>query len=63
MSLNEFKFIFYMEWAHRMMGRFIGLSFVLPAAYFAYKGYMTRAIQQRSLLVAGLIGCQGLLGW
>ncbi|KAI8592124.1 cytochrome oxidase assembly protein-domain-containing protein [Geranomyces variabilis] len=62
-TLAEFKSIFYMEWAHRMVGRFIGLSFVLPGAYFAYKGYMTKAIRNRSVLVAGLIGFQGLLGW
>ena len=52
-----------MEWAHRMVGRFIGLSFILPGAYFAYKGYMTRNIRHRSLLVAALIGGQGVLGW
>ncbi|KAJ3156267.1 Cytochrome c oxidase assembly protein cox15 [Geranomyces michiganensis] len=62
-TLAEFKSIFYMEWAHRMVGRFIGLSFVIPGAYFAYKGYMTKAIRNRSVLVAGLIGFQGLLGW
>nr|KAJ3417960.1 Cytochrome c oxidase assembly protein cox15 [Polyrhizophydium stewartii] len=63
MTLSEFKFIFYMEWAHRMLGRFIGLSFILPGAYFAYKGYMTRGIQRVSLVVATLIGMQGVLGW
>ncbi|KAI8820826.1 cytochrome oxidase assembly protein-domain-containing protein [Fimicolochytrium jonesii] len=63
MTLPEFKFIFYMEWAHRMVGRFIGLSFIIPGAYFAYKGYMSKTIRNRSLLVATLIGAQGLLGW
>ncbi|KAI8924692.1 COX15/CtaA family [Entophlyctis helioformis] len=62
-TLDEFKFIFYMEWAHRMLGRFIGLSFVIPGAYFAYKGFMTPSIQKRSLVVATLIGGQGVLGW
>ncbi|KAJ3016874.1 Cytochrome c oxidase assembly protein cox15, partial [Thoreauomyces humboldtii] len=62
-TLAEFKSIFYMEWAHRMVGRFIGMAFVIPGAYFAYKGYMTRTIRNRSLLVATLIGGQGLLGW
>ena len=63
MTLPEFKFIFFMEWAHRMWGRFIGLSFILPGAYFAYKGYMSPAIQKRSLVIGSLIGFQGLLGW
>eukprot|EP00842_Homolaphlyctis_polyrhiza_P004963 jgi/Hompol1/5468/HPOL_004463-RA len=62
-TLPEFKFIFYMEWAHRMLGRFIGLSFILPAAYFAYRGYMTRGMRINSLVVALLIGSQGVLGW
>lgn len=62
MDLEEFKFIFYMEWAHRMIGRFIGLAFILPATYFAARGYMSKAIQKRSLIVATMIGCQGLLG-
>ncbi|KAI8844153.1 cytochrome oxidase assembly protein-domain-containing protein [Chytridium lagenaria] len=63
MSMDEFKFIFYMEWAHRMVGRLIGLAFVLPGAYFAYRGYMTKSIRNRSLAVALLIGSQGVLGW
>lgn len=40
MTLNEFKFIFYMEWAHRMWGRATGLVFLLPAAYFFSKGML-----------------------
>ncbi|KAJ3041143.1 Cytochrome c oxidase assembly protein cox15 [Rhizophlyctis rosea] len=63
MTLSEFKSIFYMEWAHRMVGRFIGLAFIVPGAYFAWRGYMTKSIRNRSLLVATLIGGQGLLGW
>ncbi|KAJ3027152.1 UNVERIFIED_CONTAM: Cytochrome c oxidase assembly protein cox15 [Siphonaria sp. JEL0065] len=62
-TLNEFKFIFYMEWGHRMLGRFIGLSFILPGIYFASRGYMSKAIRNRSILVATLIGGQGVLGW
>ncbi|ORY40372.1 cytochrome oxidase assembly [Rhizoclosmatium globosum] len=62
-TLNEFKFIFYMEWGHRMLGRFIGLSFILPGLYFASRGMMSPSIRNRSLFVAVLIGCQGVLGW
>ena len=63
MTLEEFKAIFFMEWAHRMLGRLIGVTFVVPAIYFAAKGYMSRAIQMRSVVVAAMIGSQGLLGW
>ncbi|KAJ3371326.1 Cytochrome c oxidase assembly protein cox15 [Kappamyces sp. JEL0680] len=62
-TIEEFKKIFYMEWAHRMWGRAIGLVFVIPGLYFATKGYMTRAIRSRSLAVAAMIGTQGVLGW
>jgi cytochrome c oxidase assembly protein subunit 15 len=46
-----------------MLGRTIGLVFIIPGAYFAYRGYMTRAIKIRTLIVSTMIGCQGLLGW
>ena len=38
MSLDEFKFIYWWEWAHRFLGRVIGLAFFLPFAYFAVTG-------------------------
>jgi hypothetical protein len=63
MNLEEFKKIFYFEWAHRNLGRFIGLSFVLPGLFFATRGYMSKAIKKRSFVIASLIGFQGLLGW
>ncbi|KAJ3215660.1 Cytochrome c oxidase assembly protein cox15 [Clydaea vesicula] len=63
MKLDEFKFIFYMEWGHRMIGRVIGLAFILPGIYFYKKNYMSKKIQSRSLLVGSLIGLQGLIGW
>lgn len=62
-SLDEFKRIFYFEWAHRMWGRAIGMAFILPGLYFFRKGYMSRKIQIRSLIVAGMIGTQGIFGW
>lgn len=62
-TLPEFKFIFYMEWGHRMIGRFIGLTFILPGLYFARMGYMSSSIATRSMLVAIMIGAQGVLGW
>lgn len=45
MTLNQFKFIFYMEWSHRMWGRLTGLVFFLPAFYFLQKGYMPKKIK------------------
>ena len=37
MSLNEFKIIFWWEWAHRILGRIIGITFLLPLIYFTIK--------------------------
>ena len=37
MDINEFKVIFWWEWAHRFLGRIIGISFLLPLLYFYFK--------------------------
>lgn len=63
MTLPEFKFIFYMEWGHRMWGRLVGLSYILPAIYFWRKGYFTRSMKGRVLGLCGFVFFQGLLGW
>ncbi|KAG9298338.1 hypothetical protein G9A89_002826 [Geosiphon pyriformis] len=63
MSISDFKFIYFMEWAHRVWGRAIGLSFVLPAAYFGIRGYMTKSTIYKVIGLAGLLGFQGFLGW
>ena len=47
LTLEEFKKIFYMEYAHRMWGRMIGLAFFIPAGVFAAKGWMTPRIKGR----------------
>ncbi len=38
MTLDDFKRIWYMEYAHRIWGRLVGLAFILPAAYFWSRG-------------------------
>lgn len=63
MTLEQFKFIFYMEWAHRMWGRLTGLVFLLPAAYFWKKGYFNSAMKKRIGVFSILLGFQGFLGW
>jgi len=63
MTLGEFKLIFYMEWFHRMYGRFVGLAFYLPAAYLWKKGYLTKAMKPRVIVFGSLILAQGLIGW
>ncbi|XP_036402193.1 cytochrome c oxidase assembly protein COX15 homolog [Megalops cyprinoides] len=63
MTLTEFKFIFYMEWGHRMWGRLVGLAYILPTVYFWRKGYFTRSMKGRVLGLCGFVFFQGLLGW
>jgi cytochrome c oxidase assembly protein subunit 15 len=63
MTLEEFKKIYYMEWGHRLWGRFVGLSFVLPAIYFVSRRKVSAPMSLRLLGISGLIGFQGFLGW
>lgn len=63
MTLSEFKSIYYMEWIHRLWGRFVGLSFVVPAVYFVARKKVSAPMSWRLLGIAGLIGFQGFIGW
>jgi cytochrome c oxidase assembly protein subunit 15 len=63
MQLNEFKFIFWLEFIHRFVGRIIGLVYILPLIYF----YIKNLIKSHELLfyifVAILFASQGFIGW
>jgi len=63
MSLEAFKTIYWWEWAHRFLGRLIGLAFVLPALWFAWTGRIGRALGGRLLALFALGGAQGFGGW
>lgn len=63
MTLDEFKSIYYMEWAHRIWGRVVGVSFLLPAAYFIARRKVSAPMAGKIVGIAGLIGFQGFLGW
>lgn len=63
MNLDEFKKIYFMEWSHRLWGRFIGMSFVLPALYFVARRRVTKRVAWNLLGIASLIGFQGFIGW
>ena len=52
-----------MEWGHRLWGRVVGLSFVLPAIYFVSRRKVSLPMSLRLLGISGLIGFQGFLGW
>ena len=63
MDLAQFKFIFFWEWFHRLIGRLIGLAFALPLAWFWIKGAIPAGFKWRLLALLGLGGLQGLFGW
>ncbi|MFL2903124.1 MAG: COX15/CtaA family protein [Candidatus Pelagibacter sp.] len=61
MSLQEFKIIFWWEWAHRFLGRVIGISFLIPLLYFTFKVGIKKLF---SLYLIFLLICfQGFIGW
>lgn len=63
MNLADFKFIYWMEYAHRMWGRALGVMFALPFAYFLRKGYITAQLGLRLSGLFALGAGQGLIGW
>jgi cytochrome c oxidase assembly protein subunit 15 len=63
MSLEGFKTIFWWEWAHRLLGRFIGAAFFVPFVIFWAIGYIPRALLPRFIGLFVLGGLQGALGW
>ncbi len=62
-SLNDFKIIFYWEYIHRLLGRLIGLSFILPLFFFLYKKIIKVEYIKYFFMILFLILFQGLIGW
>ena len=63
MELDEFKTIFWWEWGHRFLGRFIGIAFLFPMIWFWATGRIGRALAPRLLVMFVLGGLQGAVGW
>ena len=61
MTLQEFKVIFWWEWAHRILGRLIGIAFIIPLIYFSYKLGLKKLTNLYFIFL--LICFQGFLGW
>jgi heme a synthase len=63
MSLDAFKFIFWWEWGHRFLGRFIGLAFALPFAVFWATGRLRQGSTAKYASLLALGALQGGIGW
>jgi cytochrome c oxidase assembly protein subunit 15 len=63
MTLEGFKGIFWWEWSHRLLGRLLGVLFLVPFLWFAATGAIRRADWPRMLLLFLLGGLQGFIGW
>lgn len=62
-SLAEFKEIFWVEYAHRLLGRTIGFAFLVPFLYFLIRRRLGRELVPRLVGLFVLGGLQGALGW
>ena len=63
MTLSEFKTIFWWEWSHRLLGRTIGMVYLLPFLWFLWRGAVSGALGRRLWLIFGLGALQGAVGW
>jgi heme a synthase len=63
MSLADFKTIFWWEWSHRLLGRAIGVAYLLPFLWFLWRGALSAELRRRLWLIFGLGALQGAVGW
>lgn len=63
MTLGEYQYIFYLEWAHRLIARIAGLVVVVPLIVFMVRGILGVRESLRFWGVAVLFGIQGAIGW
>lgn len=63
MTVDEFKNIFFWEWFHRVLGRGIGLTILLPSIYMIVTKRASPWLSKRLIGLTGLVGLQGVIGW
>ena len=62
-NLKDYKYIYYWEYIHRLLGRLIGFLFIIPFVFFLYKGLLSFKLIKKLLIVFFMGGFQGFLGW
>ena len=63
MTLAEFKGIYWWEWAHRLLGRLVGVAYALPFFWFLWRREIPKRLVWRCWAMLGLGALQGLIGW
>ena len=63
MTLEEFKTIYYWEYIHRLLGRILGIAFLLPLIFFTFKKKITKKYLFSFYFIFFLILLQGAIGW
>ena len=63
MTVSEFKYIFFWEYFHRVLGRLVGVAFFVPFAYFWLRKKLSRELVPKLLGIFMLGGLQGAMGW
>jgi heme a synthase len=63
MSLDDFKMIYWWEWAHRFIGRAIGVAFLAPLLWFLWRGWIPPRRRAALWMILALGGLQGAIGW
>jgi cytochrome c oxidase assembly protein subunit 15 len=62
-TINNFKFIFFWEWFHRLWARLLGVVFLIGFMFFLFKGYLHKSMIRPFIVLFLLGGLQGLIGW
>ena len=63
MSLGQFQFIYWWEWSHRLLGRLLGVAFLVPFLWFAVRRELSPRLMWRLGIIFVLGALQGLVGW
>ncbi|AWH86805.1 heme A synthase [Flavobacterium album] len=62
-TLDDYKFIYFWEWFHRLIGRIIGIVFIVPFIYFLIRKQLDGSTIKKCLILLGMGALQGFFGW
>lgn len=62
-TITDYKYIYFWEWFHRLIGRLIGIVFIIPFIYFLIKKKLDASTLKKCILLLGLGSLQGFFGW